>query len=95
MDGLLTNSLLALAAGEAGLAILGAGLGCGLIIIGAGKGIGEIGGKAADAVARQPEAHGHIFLTTIITAAMIEGITFFALIICFMILSKMSGTGAA
>ena len=94
MDGLLTNSLLAFAVGEAGLSILGAGLACGLIIIGASKGIGEIGGKAADAVARQPEAHGYIFLTTIITAAMIEGVTFFALVICFMILSWMRGAGA-
>ena len=94
MDGLL-NGLLALTTGDAGLAILGAGLGCGLTIMGAGKGIGEIGGRAADAIARQPEASGKIFLPTIITAAMIEGVTFFALIICFMILSKMSGTGAA
>jgi F-type H+-transporting ATPase subunit c len=94
MDGLL-NGLMAVAAGDAGLAILGAGLGCGLTIMGAGKGIGEIGGRAADAVARQPEASGKIFLTTIITAAMIEGVTFFALVICFMILSWMRGTGAA
>lgn len=94
MDGLM-NGLMALAAGDAGLAILGAGVGCGLAVMGAGKGIGEIGGRAADAVARQPEASGKIFLSMIITAAMIEGVTFFALVICFMILSWMRGTGAA
>jgi len=93
MDGLL-NNLLAVATGDAGLAILGAGLGCGLAIMGGGKGIGEIGGKAAEAIARQPEASGKIFLPMIITAAMIEGVTFFALIVCYMILSGMKGGGA-
>jgi F-type H+-transporting ATPase subunit c len=93
MDGLM-NSLLAIAAGDAGLAILGAGVGCGLAIMGAGKGIGEIGGRAAEAIARQPEASGKIFLPMIITAAMVEGVTFFALVICFLILSWMRGAGA-
>ena len=93
MDGLLTSSLLAVtAAGDAGLAIFGAGIGCGLVVIGAALGLGAIGGRATEAIARQPEAGGRIFLTTIITAAMIEGFTFFALLICFMIVLWMRGT---
>lgn len=66
------------------LAILGAAIGCGLIIIGAAFGIGLIGGKAVESIARQPEAGGRIFMTTIIAAALVEGVTFFALLICFL-----------
>ena len=65
----------------AGLGVLGVGIGIGLIIMGAGKGIGNIGGHAADAIARQPEAGGRIFTTMIISAALIEGATLFALVV--------------
>jgi len=65
----------------AGLAVLGAGIGMGLLGAGAGKGIGNIGGNATQAVARQPEAAGQIFLQMIISAALIEGFTFFGIII--------------
>lgn len=65
----------------AGLAVLGAGIGMGLLGAGAGKGIGNIGGSATQAVARQPEAAGQIFLQMIISAALIEGFTFFGIII--------------
>ena len=64
-----------------GLAILGAGIGMGLLGGGAGIGIGNIGGNATQAVARQPEAAGQIFLQMIISAALIEGFTFFGIII--------------
>lgn len=77
-------SLLAQAAvglGE-GLTVLGAAVGAGLVIIGAGLGIGKIGGQATDAIARQPEAGPRIFTTMIISAALIEGATLFALVIC-------------
>ena len=33
-------------------------IGAGLVVIGAGIGIGQIGGKAMEAIARQPEATG-------------------------------------
>ncbi len=56
-------------------------LGCGLVCIGAGAGIGRIGAGAVESVARQPEAGGRIFTSMIITAALIEGFTFFALVI--------------
>jgi F-type H+-transporting ATPase subunit c len=64
-----------------GLALLGLGIGLGLIVVGAGRGIGNIGGHAADAVARQPEAGGRIFTTMIISAALIEGVALFAVVV--------------
>jgi F-type H+-transporting ATPase subunit c len=82
----LTNTTLALAASGNGLAIFGAAIGCGLAIIGAGIGIGFIGGKALESLARQPEVGGRIFSTMIIAAALIEGVTFFALLVCFLTL---------
>ncbi|MCX5646621.1 MAG: ATP synthase F0 subunit C [Phycisphaerae bacterium] len=66
------------------LALFGAAIACGLIIIGAGLGIGMIGGKAVDSIARQPEAGSRIFIAMIIAAALVEGVTFFALLICFL-----------
>jgi F-type H+-transporting ATPase subunit c len=59
---------------------LGAGLGAGLALIGAGLGIGRIGQSTVESIARQPEAAGSMFTPMIITAAMIEGATFFAII---------------
>ncbi len=64
------------------LDILGKALGAGLIVIGAAKGIGAIGTKTVESIARQPEAGGAIQTAMIISAALIEGFTFFALIIC-------------
>ena len=86
----MTTTALALAT-EGGLAIFGAALGCGLAIIGAGIGIGFIGGKALESIARQPEAQGKISTTMIIAAALIEGVTFFALIVCFLTLFWLKG----
>jgi F-type H+-transporting ATPase subunit c len=61
--------------------IWGVGLGVGLIVIGAGYGIGKLGQGAVESTARQPEAAGAIRTTAIILAALIEGFTFFALIV--------------
>ena len=36
-------------------------IGAGLVVIGAGIGIGQIGGKAMEAIARQPEATGKVW----------------------------------
>ena len=66
--------------GDEGLGALGKGIGLGLIIIGAGKGIGMIGSHSVDATARQPEAAGNIFQSSIILAALIEGATLFAIV---------------
>ncbi len=67
-----------------GLGMLGGVLGAGLIVMGAARGIGQLAGSAVEAIARQPEAGGRIFTTMIIAAALIEGVTLFALIICLL-----------
>jgi F-type H+-transporting ATPase subunit c len=66
---------------------LGAGLGVGLVAIGAGIGIGRIGGSATEAIARQPESAGPINNAMIITAALIEGVALFGLVIDFLVQS--------
>ena len=68
--------------GDRGLAALGAGLGVGLTVLGAGKGIGHLAGNAVDGIARQPEAGGRIFTSMLLAAALIEGFTFFAIVVC-------------
>lgn len=54
-------------------------VGAGLAVIGAGIGIGMIGGRAMDAIARQPEAYGKIQTAMLIAAALIEGVGFAAI----------------
>jgi F-type H+-transporting ATPase subunit c len=56
-------------------------IGAGLVILGAALGIGRLGGSAVESMARQPETAGSIQTAMIIAAALIEGVTFFALII--------------
>jgi F-type H+-transporting ATPase subunit c len=80
------------AAGEQGSGLttdgarkLGAALGVGLATIGAGIGIGRIGGSATESIARQPESAGPINNAMIITAALIEGVALFALVIDFLV----------
>ena len=51
------------------------------MILGAALGIGRLGGSAVESMARQPETAGNIQTAMIISAALIEGVTFFALII--------------
>ena len=63
---------------------LGAALGAGLVILGAGFGIGKIGSSAVESMARQPEVAGNVQTAMIIAAALIEGATFFALIVCML-----------
>jgi len=54
-------------------------IGAGLVVIGAGIGLGQIGGKAMEGIARQPEATGKIQVAMIIIAALLEGLAFGAL----------------
>jgi len=68
--------------GGTSIAIPTAAIGAGLALIGGGLGIGRVGGSAVEAMARQPEMAGQIQTAMIIAAALIEGATFFALIIC-------------
>lgn len=63
---------------------LGGAIGAGLAVMGGAAGIGRIGGSAVESMARQPEATGNINTAMIITAAMIEGATLFAVLGCFM-----------
>jgi F-type H+-transporting ATPase subunit c len=74
---------------DKGLAVMGACVGAGLAIMGAGRGIGQIGGSATEAIARQPEANGQISAAMIISAALIEGVTLFAVVICLLVSLKM------
>jgi F-type H+-transporting ATPase subunit c len=60
---------------------LGGAIGAGLAIIGGGAGIGRIGASAVESIARQPEAAGQISTAMIITAALIEGATLFAVVV--------------
>ncbi len=68
-----------------GLAVLGAGIGLGLAVIGAGIGIGKLAASAMEGIARQPEATGNIRSVGIVFAALIEGATFFALVLAFVL----------
>jgi F-type H+-transporting ATPase subunit c len=56
-------------------------IGAGLVIIGAALGIGSLAKGSVESMARQPEIAGNIQTAMIIAAALIEGVTFFALII--------------
>jgi F-type H+-transporting ATPase subunit c len=67
---------------------MGAGIGAGLVVLGTGVGIGRIGGSAAEAIARQPEASGDIRTTALIIAALVEGVALFGAVICFLAMSK-------
>jgi F-type H+-transporting ATPase subunit c len=68
-----------------GLAVLGAGIGAGIVALAAGLGIGKIGGSAMESIARQPEAGGKIQTAMIISAALIEGVALFGVIVCLII----------
>ncbi len=65
-----------------GATLVGGAIGAGLAILGAGYGIGKIGSSAVESMARQPEIAANIQTAMIIAAALVEGATFFALIVC-------------
>lgn len=74
--------------GPSALAFLAAGLGAGLAIVGGGAGIGRLAASAMDGIARQPQAAANIQTAMLIAAALIEGVTFLALVICFLLAIK-------
>ena len=76
--------------GDKGLGAMGIAIGAGIIVAGAAKGIGNIGGHALESIARQPEAGGRIGTNMIIAAALIEGFTFFALVVTLLLAGKFS-----
>ena len=69
-----------------GWAKFGAALGAGIAAIGAGLGIGRIGSAAMEAIARQPESAGEVKMNMIIAAALVEGVSLFAVIVCLLCL---------
>jgi F-type H+-transporting ATPase subunit c len=62
-----------------------AAIGAGLAVIGAGLGIGQIGGKAVEGIARQPEASGDIRANMILTAALVEGAALVCMVLSFFV----------
>ena len=68
------------------IAHLAAGLGAGLIILGASYGIGKLAAATMEASGRQPEVAPQVRTAMIISAALIEGVAFFAIVVCLLIL---------
>ncbi|MCL2028118.1 MAG: ATP synthase F0 subunit C [Bacteroidales bacterium] len=63
---------------------LAGAIGAGIATIGAGIGIGNIGKAALESTARQPEAAGDIRTNMLLTAAFIEGVALFAVVVCLL-----------
>ncbi len=61
-----------------------AALGAGVAVVGAALGIGRIGGSAVEATARQPEMASAIQTQMILTAALIEGVALFAVVVALL-----------
>ena len=61
-----------------------AAIGAGLSVLGAGLGIGQLGGKAMEGIARQPEAASKIQTAMIIAAALIEGVALFGVVVALL-----------
>jgi F-type H+-transporting ATPase subunit c len=66
--------------------LLAAGLGIGIATLGPGLGIGYLTGRAAEAIARQPEASGDIRTAMIIGAGMTEALALYAFVIAIILL---------
>ncbi len=60
-------------------------IGMGIAVIGAGLGIGNIGAKAMESIARQPEAVGDIRANMILMAAFVEGAALIAILLSFLV----------
>ena len=82
---MLLTILLQAVAGEA-LGKVGIALGAAVAALAAAYGIGRIGSATTESIARQPEAGGSIRSAMIIVAAMIEGASLFAIIVCLLAL---------
>jgi F-type H+-transporting ATPase subunit c len=70
------------------MAYLAAGLGAGIVSIGAAVGIGMIGKAAMEGTARQPQAANEIRTSMLISAAFIEGVALFGVVVCFLLAIK-------
>ncbi len=65
---------------------MGAAFAAAIAVIGAAFGIGKIGSTALESIARQPEAANDLRSSMIVAAALIEGATFFAIVVCLLVL---------
>jgi len=68
------------------VSIFAAGMCMGIGTLGTGLGMGSATAGAAEAVARNPEAHGKIMLTMMVGLAMTESIAIYALVVTLIIL---------
>ena len=82
---MLTLAIILQTVATGAIAKMGAAIGAGIAVLGAGIGIGRIGGSAMEAIARQPEAIGDIRSNMIVAAALVEGVAFFAIVVCLLI----------
>ncbi len=67
------------------IATLAKAIAIGLGSMGPGIAIGMIGAKAMEAIGRNPEASGKVFVPMLIALAFAEAITIYALVIAFSI----------
>jgi F-type H+-transporting ATPase subunit c len=74
-----------------GLGYLAAGFGAGIILVGAASGIARLSSAALEGTARQPEAAANLRVSMLIPAALIEGLAFFALVICLLVALALNG----
>jgi F-type H+-transporting ATPase subunit c len=70
---------------EGSIVAVGKGLAYGLAAIGPGIGIGIIGGKALEAMARQPEMAGRIQTTMFIAIAFTEALALLGFVLTFLL----------
>jgi len=68
---------------------IGAGMAVSIAGLGGGIGMGLAGGKAMEAIARQPEVGGDVRTLMFITFAFIETLTIYGLLIGFMLINQM------
>jgi F-type H+-transporting ATPase subunit c len=74
-----------------GLGYLAAGFGASIILVGAASGIARLSSAALEGTARQPEAAANLRVSMLIPAALIEGLAFFALVICLLVALTLNG----
>jgi F-type H+-transporting ATPase subunit c len=70
------------------LAHIAGGFGAALSVIGAAYGISKLATATMEASGRQPEVAGEVRTSMIIAAALIEGVTLFAEVICIILALK-------
>lgn len=64
---------------------IGKGLAIGLSALGGGIGIGLIGGRAMEAIGRNPEATSKVLVPMLIASAFAEAVAIYGLVIAFSI----------